>query len=223
MRTDMTASTGSCTNPKFTSQSTTDLAVLTCTVTATGPLPISIKTAGGAVLYATTLTVLQPQVAMVTSMGNIVLELNPTAAPITVNNFLSYVSSGYYASTLFHRVIPGFVIQGGGFTTGLVFKPNVLPTIALETNKGLSNVRGSLAMARTTEPNSAQAQFFVNLIDNPSLDYQSDASPGYAVFGRVVSGLSVVDAIGSVPTTAVGAMTDVPVTDVTISLVVQIQ
>lgn len=224
MRNDMTASTGSCTNPTFTSQSTPDTAVLTCKVTATGPLPITIKAANGAVLYTTTLTVLQPQVAVVTSMGNIVMELNPTAAPVTVNNFLTYVSSGYYSRTLFHRVIPGFVIQAGGYTTGLVSKAGQLAPIALESNNGLSNVRGSLAMARTSDPNSATSEFFVNLVDNTTLDYQNVANPGYAVFGKVVSGLSVVDAIASVPTgTFGGIVPNVPNTDVTITLALQTQ
>ncbi len=223
MRSDMTASTGSCTNPAFGTQSTPDVAVLTCKVTATGPLPISIKAANGTVLYSTTLTVLQPQVTVATSKGNIVVELNPTAASNTVNNFLSYVSSGYYRNTLFHRVIPGFVVQGGGYTTGLVNKPGQVAPITLESNNGLTNVRGSLAMARTDAPNSATSEFFVNLVNNTALDYQSAAAPGYAVFGKVVSGLDVVDAIAAVPTGTVGGVPDVPTADVTITLALQTQ
>ncbi len=223
MRSDMTASTGTCTNPTFGAQSTRDAAVLTCTVTATGPLPISINAANGAVLYTTTLTVLPPQVTVVTTMGNMVMELNPTAARNTVNNFLSYVSTGFYTNTLFHRVVPGFVVQGGGYTTGLVKKPGQLAPIVLESNNGLTNVRGSLAMARTEVPNSATSEFFVNLVNNPGLDYQSDTVPGYAVFGTVMSGMDVVDAIAAIPTATVGSTTDVPTTEITIRLVVQTQ
>jgi cyclophilin family peptidyl-prolyl cis-trans isomerase len=223
MRSDMTASTGSCINPTFSTTSTPDVAVLSCKVTATGLLPISINAANGAVLYTTILTVLQPQVTLLTSKGNIVVELNPTAASNTVNNFLSYVNSGYYRSTLFHRVIPGFVIQAGGYTTGLVNKPGKLAPIVLESNNGLTNVRGSLAMARTEVFNSATSEFFVNLVNNTALDYKSADAPGYAVFGKVVSGLDVVDAIAAVPTGDFGGVPDVPTADVTISLAVQTQ
>jgi cyclophilin family peptidyl-prolyl cis-trans isomerase len=223
MRSDMTATTGSCTNPVFSASSTPDVAVLSCKVTAAGLVPISINAANGAVLYATTLTVLAPQVTLVTSMGNIVLELNPTAASNTVNNFLSYVSSGYYRSTLFHRVIPGFVVQGGGYTTGLASKPGQLAPIALESNNGLSNLRGSVAMARTDALNSATSEFFVNLVNNTALDYKSTAAPGYAVFGKVVSGLDVVDAIAAVPTADASGAQNVPVIDVTVTLALQTQ
>ncbi len=223
MRSDMTASTGTCTNPSFSTTSTPDVAVLTCKVTASGLLPISINTANGAVLYSTTLTVLPPQVTVVTSKGNIVVELNPTAASNTVNNFMSYVSSGFYRNTLFHRVIPGFVIQAGGYTTGLVSKPGKLAPIALESNNGLSNVRGALAMARTDAFNSATSEFFVNLVNNTALDYKSAAAPGYAVFGKVVSGLDVVDAIAAVATGDFEGVPDVPTTDITITLAIQTQ
>jgi len=223
MRNDMVADTGTCTNPTFSSNSSPSIAVLNCQVTATGPLPITIKSATGTVLYTTTLSVPVPQVTLATSLGNIVIQLDPQVVPTTVNNFLSYVNSGYYASTLFHRVIPGFVVQGGGYTTGLVQKPGQGAPIALESNKGLSNTQGTVAMARTSVPNSATSEFFINLVDNPSLDYQSTASPGYAVFGTVVSGMSVVNAIAAVPTATVGSFANVPTTDVTITLAVQTQ
>lgn len=217
MRNDMIVQTPTCINPSFSAQSTTEGAVLNCNVTATGDLPIAISSASGTVLYSTTLTVPQPEVTLVTSKGNIVLELNPTATPITVNNFLTYVTNGFYKETLFHRVIAGFVVQGGGYTSGMVRKDGQSDPISLESNKGLSNVRGSLAMARTSEPDSATSEFYINLVDNSSLDYQSPDSPGYAVFGKVVTGMDVVDSIALAPT----ASTDVPITDVTVSLAFQ--
>ena len=223
MRNDMIADTGTCTNPSYSASSTPDLATLTCKVTAVGPLPITIKSASGAVLFADTLTVLQPQVTLITSLGSLVMELDPQKAPNTVKNFLSYVSSGYYAKTLFHRVIVGFVVQGGGYTTGMVKKAGQSAPIALESNKGLLNTRSTVAMARTDVPDSATSEFFVNLVDNTSLDYQSAASPGYAVFGKVVRGMEVVDAIAAVPTGTVNSAQNVPTSDVTISLALQTQ
>jgi peptidyl-prolyl cis-trans isomerase A (cyclophilin A) len=221
LRGDMVASTGTCTNPAFSSKSTPDAAILNCKVTATGDLPISIKAANGDVLFATVLNVAQPEVTLTTSKGVIVVELYPSVAPTTVNNFLGYVSAGYYASTLFHRAIPGFVIQGGGYTTGGIKRSGQGTPIALESNKGLSNTRGMVAMARTSDPNSATSEFFVNLVDNLPLDYQNASSPGYAVFGKVVSGLGVVDAISEMPTGVYGELSDVPLTDVVITLAVQ--
>jgi peptidyl-prolyl cis-trans isomerase A (cyclophilin A) len=183
--------------------------------------PLTITGTNGQVLYTGTLTVPQPQVTMITSLGNVTVELDPAAAPVTVNNFLAYTNSNYYGNTLFHRVIPGFVAQGGGFTTGLVKKTGQRAPIALESNNGLLHTRGSLAMARTDAPNSATSEFFINLVDNPSLNYQSAASPGYAVFGKVVQGMDIVDKIGAVPTTTVNGVVDVPASDVTIQLAVQ--
>jgi len=222
LRNDMLADTGTCTNPSFSASSTPDHAVLNCKVSATGSLPITIKSAAGAVLFTQTLTVLQPQVTLITSKGNIVMALNADQAPITVNNFLSYVSSGFYQGTLFHRVIAGFVVQGGGYTTGLVKKTGNAP-IVLESNKGLLNTRSTVAMARTNVPDSATSEFFVNLVDNPALDYQSEAIPGYAVFGKVVQGMDVVDKIAAVPTATSNGFADVPISDVTIQFAVQIQ
>lgn len=218
MRADMIADTGSCINPTFGSASSPNAAVLNCQVTATGPLPISIRAANGGFLYSTTLTVPKPQVTLVTSSGTAVIELNPDVAPTTVNNFLGYVNKGYYSSTLFHRVIAGFVIQGGGYTAGMIKKEGQDAPIPLEADKGLLNTRGTVAMARTSDPNSATSELFVNLVDNPSLDYQNANSPGYAVFGTVVQGMNVVDAIAGVSTGTVGGFSDVPTTDVTISV-----
>lgn len=125
--------------------------------------------------------------------------LDQVKAPITVANFLQYVGSGFYNNTIFHRVEPGFVIQGGGYSTGRILKSGTLAPIALETPNGLSNLRGTIAMARTSVANSATSQFYFNTVDNVSLDYTSANSPGYAVFGKVISGSSVLDAINAVP------------------------
>jgi len=221
LRYDMIADTGSCTGPTFGATSSPDLAVLNCKVTAVGALPITIKSADGAVLHSATLTVQQPQVTLVTSKGSVVLELQADVVPATVNNFLAYVNSGYYQSTLFHRVIAGFVVQGGGYTTGMVKKPGQSAAIALESNKGLSNTRGTVAMARTDQPDSATSEFYVNLVDNLSLDYQNAASPGYAVFGKVTQGMDVVDTIATSPTGVVNGTPNVPTTDVSISFALQ--
>lgn len=223
LRNDMIVDSGTCTNPTFSTASTPDLATLNCNVTASGALPITIKSANGTVLYSDTLTVLPPQVTLITSRGSVVLELNPELVPTTVNNFLSYVKSGYYQGTLFHRVIAGFVIQGGGYTQGLVKKAGQSAPIVLETNKGLLNTRSTLAMARTSVPNSATSEFFINLVDNATLDYQSAERPGYAVFGKVVQGMDVVDAIAAQPTATFNSTADVPTTDITISIALQTQ
>ena len=188
-------------------------------------LPIRVTSAADYTVYSTTLQVPAPQVRFQTSMGDFVLELNPTAAPITVNNFLAYVnqSPSFYAGTLFHRVISGFVVQGGGFLPGMNAKTGLRAPITLESNNGLSNERGTVAMARSSDPNSATSQFYVNLVNNPALNYSSSTSPGYAVFGRVVSGMEVIDQIGIMPTITVGGYSDVPETDIAITAATQIQ
>jgi peptidyl-prolyl cis-trans isomerase A (cyclophilin A) len=188
-----------------------------------GDLPLTIKSEDGTVIYTTKLSVPKPQVTLFTIKGVVVLELDPLTAPISSNNYLSYVGKGYYSSTLFHRVIPGFMIQGGGYTTGMVKKEGQLAPIELESNKGLSNVRGTLAMARTNVFNSATSEFFINVADNTFLDYKNAANPGYAVFGTVVQGMDVVDAIISEPTAVKNGFADVPVTDIVISLALQTQ
>jgi cyclophilin family peptidyl-prolyl cis-trans isomerase len=154
-------------------------------------------------------------VKLETSMGNIVIELNEQAAPVTVKNFLGYVEAGFYDGVIFHRVIPGFMIQGGGFTKQMVEKKTRNPIIN-EARNGLSNMRGTIAMARTSDPDSATAQFFINHKDNDFLDYIDDNKAGYAAFGKVTEGMDVVDAIASVETTTRNGMEDVPVEPVTI-------
>jgi peptidyl-prolyl cis-trans isomerase A (cyclophilin A) len=222
LRTSITVDTsGACTDSSFATNSSTDTLVLNCKVAQTGDWPLVLKSAEGNVIHTSTLNVPQPEVTFLTSAGNITMELNPAVAPITVNNFLSYVNTGYYRSTLFHRVIPNFVVQGGGYTTGMVKKTEQSTPIELESNKGLSNVRGSLAMARTNLPNSATSEFYITLVNNVSLDYRNAANPGYAVFGKVVQGMDVVDAIAAEPTGVVGGFSDVPLADIALSLALQ--
>lgn len=143
-----------------------------------------------------------------TNYGDFTLELYPDKAPITVENFLSYVDSGFYDGTIFHRVIPGFVIQGGGFTEDMQQKRTQAP-IKNEADNGLKNLRGTLSMARTSDINSATSQFFVNLKDNAFLDHGS-RDFGYAVFAKVVDGMDVIDKIAAVPTGNRGGHQDVP-------------
>src|SRR5690242_11633024 len=159
------------------------------------------------------------KVLIKTSLGDMTVELYPEKSPKSVENFLTYVNSGFYDGTIFHRVIDNFMIQGGGFTRELRQKPT-RPAIPNEAKNGLSNTRGTLAMARTGDPNSATAQFFINVVDNPRLDFTSEANGatwGYTVFGKVVSGLEVVDKIKAVPTGPQGPFkSDVPTTPVVI-------
>lgn len=139
-----------------------------------------------------------PHVLLETSLGEIELQLNAEKAPLSVENFLGYVDSGHYDGTVFHRIISGFMIQGGGFDVKMQQRPTRAP-IQNEAGNGLSNSRGTLAMARTNDPHSATAQFYINHRDNPSLD-RRPGSAGYAVFGKVVRGMDVVDQIANVPT-----------------------
>ncbi len=158
-----------------------------------------------------------PVVRLTTNAGVIDIELDQTRAPRTVENFLAYVRAGFYNGTIFHRVIPGFMIQGGGFTPGMQEKPTRAP-IANEAGNGLKNIAGTIAMARTPDPHSASAQFFINTVDNPALDHRgkNPRDWGYAVFGRVVRGMDVVKKIEAVPTTYKGGHADVPLEDVLI-------
>ncbi|MFT7722339.1 MAG: peptidylprolyl isomerase [Roseateles sp.] len=138
-------------------------------------------------------------VCMLTSSGEMVVELYDSYAPQTVANFYRYVAAGFYTNTLIHRVDRDFVVQGGGYAPGMVEKRPLYPPIPLESNNGLSNLRGTIAMPRRSGPDSATSEFFFNVVDNTGLDYQSAAKPGYAVFGRIISGLATLDAINVVP------------------------
>jgi cyclophilin family peptidyl-prolyl cis-trans isomerase len=158
-----------------------------------------------------------PRVVLETTKGTIVIELDAAKAPKTVESFLAYVDAGHYDGTVFHRVIPGFMVQGGGFTADMTQKPTRAP-IPNEADNGLKNLRGTLAMARTNDPHSASAQFFINLVDNGFLDHTAKTTQGwgYAVFGRVVEGMATVDAIAKVRTGNRGGHQNVPVEPVVV-------
>lgn len=154
-------------------------------------------------------------VLLTTNFGAIKIELNAEKAPKTVANFLAYVEAGHYAGTIFHRVIPGFMIQGGGFEVGMKQKPTN-PPIENEAKNGLKNVRYAIAMARTSDPHSASAQFFINTTKNDFLDFPGQDGWGYCVFGEVTEGKEVVDKISATKTTRSGMFSDVPVENVII-------
>lgn len=155
-------------------------------------------------------------VKLQTSMGDIVIELNEQAAPVTVKNFLEYAEQDHFNGTIFHRVIPNFMIQGGGFTAQMVQR-QTRDSIVSEASNGLKNDRGTIAMARTSDPDSATCQFFINHGNNDYLNYDGESNPGYTVFGKTVEGMDVVDAIAQVKTTTRMGMDDVPVEPVIIA------
>ena len=155
------------------------------------------------------------KVKLETNIGDMVIELNEEAAPVTVKNFLQYAEEGFYDGTIFHRVIPDFMIQGGGFTAEMAKKETHAP-IVNEASNGLKNERGTIAMARTNDPDSATAQFFVNHTNNDFLNYVDSSNPGYAVFGKVTEGMETVDKIATVNTTSQMSMDDVPIEPVVI-------
>ncbi|WP_457636336.1 peptidylprolyl isomerase [Persephonella sp.] len=158
-----------------------------------------------------------PVVVIKTSMGDIYVELYPDKAPKTVKNFLTYVKEGFYDGLIFHRVIKGFVIQGGGFDKDLNYKKPAYPPVENESDNGLSNTRGTIAMARTSDPHSATTQFYINLADNTFLDYGKNPKKwGYTVFGKVIKGMDVVDEISQVPVTNIGWMQNIPIKPVVI-------
>jgi len=178
---------------------------------------ICIAPALSAALLLVAVPALAQKVRLATSAGDIVVQLEAEKAPKTVANFLAYVRAGHYNGTVFHRVIETFMIQGGGYKADLSERPTRAP-IALESRTGLSNVRGTLAMARSGNPDSATSQFFISVVDNPFLDQpNSRDGNGYAVFGKVVEGMEVVDKIKAMPTTSSGMHQNLPVTAVTIN------
>jgi cyclophilin family peptidyl-prolyl cis-trans isomerase len=192
------------------SKSGASTAQYTCSVSAIGSGQFQVTSPGGTVLNTTPFTVPEPQVTLDFSngaavSGSVVLTLAPDKTPITVNNFLSYVNSGFYVGTVFHRVSPGFAVQGGGYTAPLdANDQNLKPThapIALEVGKGLSNTQWTIAMARASDPASATSQFFINLVDN-SGTLDPGLSAGYAAFGSVTSGMADVQAIAGAPCVA---------------------
>ena len=177
---------------------------------------ISLALAGtwGLSTYAQAATSVQFQ----TSAGDFVIELNAEKAPKTVENFLQYVNDKHYEGTIFHRVIDGFMVQGGGFTSAMAQKPTRGP-IPLEASNGLRNDRGTIAMARSGNPNSATSQFFINVVDNAGLNAPQPDGFGYAVFGKVSSGMETIDKIRTLPTGNKAGMQNVPLTPITINAV----
>ena len=161
-------------------------------------------------------------VLMKTSLGNIKIELMQRESPITVKNFLSYVEAGYYSGTILHRVIPGFMVQGGGFTSDMKVKKTGQP-IKNEASNGLKNDRGTIAMARTSAPDSATSQFFINLVNNDNLNRPMPDGHGYAVFGKVIEGMDVVDRIASVSTGVTMGFPNVPKTPVVIKSITVVE
>jgi cyclophilin family peptidyl-prolyl cis-trans isomerase len=194
------------------------LASLVCLLAFSAPAsPQAPKKAPSPAPKAQAAPAANPRVLLDTTKGKIVLELYPAKAPKTVKNFLDYVKAGFYNGVIFHRVIPGFMVQGGGFTPDMTEKPT-RPPIQNEAKNGLSNERGTIAMARTADPHSASAQFFINVANNGAgLDSGKAADGwGYTVFGKVVEGMEVADAIVAVPTTRKGPYADVPVEPIVI-------
>lgn len=176
---------------------------------------INAQTEEGTTQMNNNIQLQENQVLLITNYGDVLLELYPDKAPVSVENFLYYVRSGYYTNTLFHRVIGYFMIQGGTYIKGFQEKPTLDP-IVNEAGNGLSNERGTIAYARTQVVNSATSGFFINLVDNDNLDHKNDTQMGfgYAVFGKVVEGMEVVDEIGRVKTHIVSPFADVPIDDV---------
>lgn len=181
------------------------------------PARSALRLAAGLLLASVATLAAAQTVRLTTSMGDIVIELDGQKAPNTTKNFVDYVQAGHYNGTVFHRVIPGFMVQGGGMTADLREKSTRAP-IAIENRSGLTNKRGTIAMARTMDPNSATSQFFINVADNAMLDPANSRDGfGYAVFGKVVKGMDVVDKIENVPTTSAGMHQNVPVKPVLIT------
>lgn len=172
----------------------------------------------GLAFAVTTPAISAVQVEVQTSAGDFVLDLDADRAPKTVQNFLQYVNDKHYQGTIFHRVIDGFMVQGGGFTVDMAQK-STRPPIPLEANNGLRNDRGTIAMARTGNPNSATSQFFINVVDNPGLNAPKPDGFGYTVFGKVSSGMETIEKIRAMPTGSKSGMQNVPLTPVTINAV----
>ena len=212
---EINVSTKNCKGLALVAGGTTTSKSVTCTIGAagTGVVILEAKLADGTVLKSVSFDVPNPQVSLVTNLGAMVVELNPTSTPLSTDNFLQYVNSKFYDNTIIHRIVSTgiFVAQGGWLSPTPAVQPGQKPAIALEVNKGLSNLKGTIAMARSAELNSATSQFYFNLADNVALD---TAGGGYAVFGKVVSGAEVLDAMASVKTTTAFGLADFPASNV---------
>ncbi len=212
---DINISTQNCKGLALVAGGTDSSKSVNCTIIAVGVGAVSLeaKLPDGTVLKSTSFDVPNPQVSMLTNLGTMVLELNPTAARLSTDNYLQYVNSKFYDNTLIHRIVTAgiFVAQGGWLTPTPAVQPGQKAAIALEVNKGLSNLKGTIAMARSADLNSATSQYFFNLADNVALD---TSNGGYAVFGKVVSGAEVLDAMASVKTTTAFGLADFPASNV---------
>ena len=219
---DINVSTQNCKSLALVAGGTDSSKSVTCTISAVGVGAVSLeaKLADGTLLKSASFDVPNPQVSMLTNLGTMVVELNPTAAPISTDNYLQYVNSKFYDNTLIHRIVTTgiFVAQGGWLTPAPAAQPGQKAPIALEVNKGLSNLKGTIAMARSSELNSATSQYYFNLADNVALD---TSSGGYAVFGKVVSGIEVLDAMLNVNTTTAYGLADFPASSVVVFSAVQ--
>ena len=221
---DLNVSTKNCKGLALVSAASATSIAVTCTVGAVGAGAVTFeaKLADGTVIKSATFDVPNPQVTMVTNLGTLLLELNPTAAPLTSSNFLQYTNDKFYDNTIIHRIVTSgiFIAQGGWLTPTPSAQVGQRSPIVLEVGKGLSNVQGTIAMARTADLNSASSQFFFNLSDNTGLD---TANGGYAVFGKVISGKSVLDALAKAPTSTQYGLSDFPSQSVIIQSVKQTQ
>ncbi|HEY5801420.1 MAG TPA: peptidylprolyl isomerase [Burkholderiaceae bacterium] len=221
----VTLASAGCATPATVAGATATQIVMTCVPTRSGAVAVNFSPTNSTVVTTVTPSVPVPQVKMVTTKGDIVLELYPNNTPITVANFMQYVNSGYYNGKQFHRVISSFVIQGGGYDANFSKGTQNAP-IALEVGKGLSNTRGTIAMARSSDLNSATSEFFINTVDNDGsgLNNLNTSGGGYAVFGKVISGMETVDAIRVVPTGTIAPLgQDVPTTPIFITTATQVQ
>jgi len=221
---EINVSTKNCKGLALVAGGTTTSKSVTCTISSagTGVVILEAKLADGTVLKSVSFDVPNPQVSLITNLGSMVVELNPTATPLSTDNFLQYVNSKFYDNTIIHRIVTTgiFVAQGGWLSPAPAVQSGEKAAIALEVNKGLSNLKGTIAMARSAELNSATSQFYFNLADNVALD---TAGGGYAVFGKVVSGAEVLDAMASVKTTTAFGLADFPASNVIVLSATQIK
>jgi cyclophilin family peptidyl-prolyl cis-trans isomerase len=224
---NLTIDAGRCTGVARSTAVSDAQASFTCRVDSIGRITAVVRLGSSDELARVSVEVPAPQVSFTITdgarSGNFTVELDPVAAPITVRNFMDYVVAGFYTQTIIHRVLPGRIIQGGGYNVERVFKPPLAAPITLESLNGLKNLRGTIAMARTDLPDTATSQYYINAVDNPAFDADGPGT-GYAVFGRVISGLDVVDIASRVPVvTLSNEFSSIPATQITVTAVVQIR